>query len=191
MLTRKPLIHGPSMLSRDRAVLIVTDIQGRLASLMYERERLYRRAGIMIEGAKILGLPILWAEQYPEGLGETVPEIASHLDGYEPLAKKTFSSMRDPGFERRFRETGRDQAVITGIETHVCVHQTSLDLLDRGMEVQVVADAVSSRTAFDREIGLEKITRAGGVITSVETALFEMLERAEGPEFKAMLKLVK
>jgi len=179
------------MLRTDRSLLIVTDIQGTLASLMHEREQLYKKAGIMIEGCRILDIPILWVEQYPEGLGPTVPEIASHLEGLTPLSKKSFSSLRDSAVEKRFTEFGRDQALIIGIETHVCVHQTAMDLLDRGVETCVVADAVSSRTAFDKRIGLDKIARAGGVVTSVETALFELLEIAEGPAFKEILKLVK
>ena len=179
------------MLTNSRAVLIVTDIQGKLAESMYERDNLYRNLIIMIEGAKALGLPILCVEQYPEGLGPTVPEIASHLEGYDCIAKKSFSSLRTPTFERRFAGLGRDQVIMTGIETHVCIHQTSIDFIARDIETHVVADAVSSRTAFNKSIGLDKIARAGGIITSAETALFEMLGVAEGGTFKKISKLVK
>ncbi|MFC1693819.1 hydrolase [Candidatus Latescibacterota bacterium] len=179
------------MLNKNRSLLIVTDIQGKLAELAFERDSLYKNIGIMIEGIKVLGIPILWVEQYPEGLGPTVSEIASHLEGFTPLPKKTFSSLRNPDINRCFNDYGRSQVILTGIETHVCIHQTAMDLLSRGIETYVVADAVSSRTAFNKQIALDKIARAGGHITSVETALFELLEVAEGDAFKKILRLVK
>ena len=179
------------MLDKNRSLLIVTDIQGNLAHLMFQRDALYKNIGIMIEGIKALDIPILWVEQYPEGLGPTVPEVASHLEGYMPLSKKTFSSLREPEINKRFNELGRDQVVLTGIEAHVCIHQTAMDLLSRGIETHVASDAVSSRTEFNKLIGLGKIARAGGHITSVETALFELLEIAEGEAFKKILELVK
>ena len=179
------------MLSKERTLLIVTDIQGKLASLMFQRDELYRQIGIIVEGIKALDIPILWIEQYPRGLGPTVPEVASHLEGYEPLSKKTFSSLRDPWISKRFSEIGCDQVILVGIETHICIHQTAMDLLSLGIEVQVAADAVSSRTESNKRIGLEKMDNAGVIITSVETVLFELLEIAEGEAFKKIVKLVK
>jgi len=179
------------MLDKKRCLLIVTDIQGKLAQLMFERESLYKNIGIIIDGFKILDIPILWLEQYPEGLGPTVPEVASHLKGLEPIPKKTFSALKDQTIFNRFTETARNQIILTGIETHICVYQTSMHLLSMGIETHVVQDAVSSRTASNKTIGLEKIVRAGGHITSVETALFELLGIAEGEAFKNILELVK
>ena len=179
------------MLDRNRSLLIITDIQGNLANLMFRRDDLYKQIGIMIEGIKAFDIPILWIEQYPRGLGPTVPEVASHLEGYKPLPKKTFSSLRDPEINKRLTETGRDQVILIGIETHVCIHQTAMDLLSQGIETHVVADAVSSRTEFNKRIGLEKMAHAGVIITSVETALFELLEIAEGETFKKIVRLVK
>ena len=179
------------MLSKERSLLIITDIQGNLAHLMFQRDALYKQIGIMIEGIKALGIPILWVEQYPRGLGPTVPEVASHLEGNKPLPKKTFSSLGDPDINKRFTEIGRDQIILIGIETHICIHQTAMDLLSRGIETHVVADAVSSRTEFNKRIGLEKMACAGVIITSVETALFELLEIAEGEAFKKIVRLVK
>ncbi len=179
------------MLDKKRSLLIVTDIQGKLASLMFQRDALYENVAIMIEGIKILNIPILWVEQCPVSLGHTVPEVASHLEGYTPLPKKTFSSLRDPEINKRFTEFEREQVILTGIETHVCIQQTAMDLLSRGIETHVAADAVSSRIAFNKHIGLAKIAQAGGHITSVETALFELLEVAEGAAFKEIVKLVK
>jgi nicotinamidase-related amidase len=179
------------MLDRTTAILIVTDIQGKLANLMYERDSLFRNAGILIEGMKALGVPILWVEQYPEGLGPTVPEIAARLDGLTPLPKKTFSSLRDPAIRAAFERFGRPCVILTGIETHVCINQTAMDLLARGIETHLPVDAVSSRTAGNKQVGIEKIVRAGGRLTSVETILFEMLGSAEDEAFRAIARLVK
>jgi len=179
------------MLDRKRNLLIVTDVQGKLANLMFEREALFKNIGIIIDGFKILDIPILWLEQYPDGLGFTVYEVASHLEGYKPLSKKTFSALNDKNILNRFNEIGRDQILIAGIETHICIYQTSMQLISMGIETHVVQDAVSSRTEYNKKIGLEKIGRAGGHITSVETALFELLGIAEGEAFKKILELIK
>ena len=179
------------MLDRNKTMLIVTDVQGKLAGLMHKRDELYRSLGILIEGAKILDLPILWVEQYPQGLGPTVPEIAVHLKELEPFPKKTFSLLRDTSILKAFKEINRSQVILSGIETHVCIYQTSLDLLDMGVETHIPEDAVSSRTYINKRIGIEKIVRSGGHSTSVETALFELLGVGEGEEFRKIIKLVK
>jgi hypothetical protein len=179
------------MLDRNTSLLIVTDIQGKLASLMHERDELYSSVGILIEGAKVLGIPILWVEQYPQGLGPTVREVAAHLGGLAPIPKKTFSSLRDPVILKAFENFNRSQIILAGIETHVCIYQTSMDLLTMGIETHIPEDAVSSRTLLNKRIGLDKIVRAGGHRTSVETVLFEMLEIGEGEEFRKIIRLVK
>lgn len=179
------------MLDRNTSMLIVTDIQGKLASLMFERDELYRSVGILIEGAKVLGMPILWVEQYPQGLGPTVREVAAHLEGLVPIPKKTFSSLRDPFILKAFEDFNRSQVILAGIETHVCIYQTAMDLLTMGIETHIPEDAVSSRTLQNKRIGLKKIIRAGGHRTSVETALFELLGIGEGEEFRKIIRLVK
>ena len=182
---------GYSMLEPSRTLLIVTDIQGKLAASAHDKETLIRNIGITIEGCKILDIPILWLEQYPQGIGPTIPEVASHLEGYTPLPKFHFSSLREPVVDDRFRELGRTQAVLVGIETHVCIMQTALDLIDREVETHVVADAVSSRTLQNKKIALNRIAQAGGIITSTEAALFELMGEARGDTFKRILPLVK
>jgi nicotinamidase-related amidase len=172
-----------SLLSRERAALIVVDVQ--------EAFRPYEAfAGVadsackLLQAARILAVPALVSEQYPKGLGHTAPEVG--LEG-EPLLEKTvFSAARAD----RFELGGREQAIVCGIETHVCVGQTVHDLLDRGVEVHVPADAVGSRHRVDYERGLERMERAGAVVTTVEAALFELLERADTPEFKAVQQLI-
>jgi nicotinamidase-related amidase len=172
-----------SLLNRDRTALVVVDVQ--------EGFRPYESfAGVadacakLVQAARILDLPRTVSEQYPKGLGHTAPEVG--LEEERPIAKSVFSAARAEGFDL----AGRDQAVVCGIETHVCVSQTVHDLLERGLEVHVPADAVGSRHALDYERGLERLERAGAVVTTVEAALFELLERAGTPEFKAVQKLI-
>lgn len=179
------------MLDPTRALLMVIDIQGNLALAMHDRERLYRNAGIVIQGFRLLDIPVLWLEQYPEGLGPTVPEIACHLEGLVPIPKRTFSSLREPAIESALAGSRRGQVVLIGIETHVCITQTALDLLDRGVETHVVADAVSSRTPENIRLGLDRIRQAGGQITGAEMCLFELHRTAGGETFKQLLALVK
>jgi len=179
------------MLRRDDAVLAVVDMQGRLATLMHDKETFYENVARMIKGAKVLGLPILWTEQLPDKLGDTLPQIAEHLAGEARLVKRTFSCCGDENFLARLKATGRRQVLLTGMETHVCVYQTAMDLLAGGYEVYLVSDAVSSRTAANRAVGIEAIREAGGRITSVEMALFEMLVVAQGDQFKQVIQIVK
>ena len=179
------------MLKREETVLVIVDVQGKLAQLMYEREKLYKNLQILIKGAKILDLPIIWMEQYPQGLGPTIPEVSELLPDVEPIAKMSFSCCGESLFMARLNAVKRSRVLLCGIETHVCIHQTSLDLLKLGYEVQVVSDAVSSRTRENKEVGLQKIASEGGKITSVEMALFELLRKAGSDEFKAISKLVK
>jgi nicotinamidase-related amidase len=135
-----------------------------------------------------MGVPILVTEQYPEGLGHTVPEVAQQLPaGVEPIEKVCFSAAEAEGFDLG----GRDQAAVCGIEAHVCVNQTVLDLLADGVEVHVVSDAVGSRSEQNRELGLQRAERAGAVLTSVEMALFELLRGSDAAEFKQVQALVK
>lgn len=179
------------MLTADNTVLVLIDIQGKLATLMHNKENLFKNIRTMIEGARILGLPIIWNEQIPEKLGDTSPEIAEKLEGLKPLTKNTFSCCGNEPFMERLRATGRKQALIAGIETHVCVYQTAMDLMREGYEVHLLGDAVSSRFESSYQIGLTRMRDEGAKLTCVEMALFEMLQVAEGDKFKQVVKIVK
>lgn len=179
------------MLNKDNAVLVVIDVQGKLSTLMHKQERLFGNIIRMIEGAKVLGIPIIWTEQIPDKLGETAPEIKAALEGVELLTKTTFSCCGGPGFNEKLAGLGRKQILVTGIETHVCVYQTCMDLLKANYEVHLVKDAVSSRIKHNYRLGVEKIKDAGAQLTSVEMCLFEMLKVAEGDAFKQVIKIVK
>ena len=175
-------------LDRERAALLVVDVQEAFRPALPDFESVAKSVGKLVQGAEAMGLPILVTQQYPQGLGETVPEVAEHLPGgLEPIDKVCFSAAGAAGFDL----DGREQALVCGIESHVCVNQTVLDLLDRGLEVHVARDAVGSRTDENRELGLHKAERAGAVLTSVETALFELLRGSDAPEFKRVQALVK
>jgi len=178
-----------SLLVRDRAALVVVDVQ--------EGFRPYASfAGVasacakLVQAARILALPVLVSEQYPKGLGHTAAEVG--LEQERRIEKTVFSAARAEGFDLggRRRPGRAEQAIVCGIETHVCVSQTVHDLLADGIEVHVPADAVGSRHPLDYERGLERMERAGAVVTTVESALFELLERAGTPEFKAVQRLI-
>ncbi len=179
------------MLERDDTALVVIDVQGKLARLMHDKAKLFTNLRRMIQGARVLGVPILVTEQYPEGIGPTVPEIAEVLPELDPISKICFSCCGADEFVSSLQSLGRRAVLVTGIETHICVMQTVLDLLEAAYDVHVVADAVSSRSADNKRIGLERMRDAGAVITSTESALYELLAVASGPEFKAVLKLIK
>jgi nicotinamidase-related amidase len=172
-----------SLLERDRAAVLVVDVQEGFRS--YEAfDAVSAACGRLVEGARILGVPVVATAQYPKGLGPVAPEVG--LQDERPVEKTVFSAVRADGFDLG----GRDQVVVCGIEAHVCVMQTALDLLERGAEVHVVADAVGSRHAQDREVGLHRLDRAGATLTTVEAALLELCERAGTPEFKAVQKVI-
>jgi nicotinamidase-related amidase len=179
------------MLTLENTVLLVVDVQGKLAQLMHEKDRFFENLQKIIRGAQVLGMPIIVTEQIPEKLGPTTPEIAGLLQDIQPIRKISFSCGGSDDFMKALEATGRKQVLLTGMETHICVYQTALDLLKVGYEVQIVADAVSSRAAENRRVGLEKIKAAGAIPTSTETALFELLKVAEGAEFKEIIKIVK
>jgi nicotinamidase-related amidase len=179
-------------LDRTKAAVLVVDIQSRLAPAMpadtLERVLKYSRA--LVGAAKELGLPVLATEQYPKGLGPIVPELRELLPS-PPLEKVHFSCGADPAFAAALEKTGRRQVVICGMETHVCVFQTTRDLVAAGYEVHVCADAVSSRTEEHRRVGLELCREAGAIVSLAETAIFDLLHRAGTDEFKKVSPLVK
>jgi len=179
------------MLKADNAVLVVIDVQGKLATLMHEREAFYDAVVRMIRGAQVMDLPILWNEQIPEKLGLTIDQVKEALQDSEPLVKKHFSCCGNEAFQRKLEETGRKQVLLVGMETHVCVWQTAQDLLDQGYEVYIVADGVSSRSAANKEVGIRAMMQAGARITCVEMALFEMMHVAEGDQFRQLIKIIK
>jgi nicotinamidase-related amidase len=178
-------------LARERALLVVVDVQEAFRPAVIDFDRVAQSVAVLVQGAKVLGVPVIVTEQYPKGLGSTAPEVADHLDDVTPIEKVCFSAADSERFRAELAGAGREQVLLCGIEAHVCVSQTADDLLADGQQVQVAIDAVSSRTYENRKLGLHKMEQAGAVLTSVETALFELLGAAGTPEFKEIQKLVK
>ena len=182
-------------LNRENALLLVVDVQERLVPAIHKD--LYppalRNMQIMIEAAGTLGLPILLTEQYPKGLGSTVPEVLRPLEGkpFKKIEKLTFSCARDEGFLQAVASANRKRVVIVGMETHVCVYQTSVDLARAGYSVFVLDDAVSSRFMHNYQSGLQALRDAGCTVFSTETAVFQLLKVAATPEFKKVASLIR
>jgi nicotinamidase-related amidase len=192
MATLTETDRHPALLRRGETGLIVVDVQEAFRPVIDGFDAVARNCGLLAEGFGILGRPVLVSEQYPKGLGSTVPEVAERLpEGVEAVEKLRFSACGVAAFDQALAAAGARSWVVCGIEAHVCVNQTAHDLLARGYEVHLAADAISSRTAGNRTAGLEKASADGARVTSTEMALFEMLEEAGSPEFKAISKLVR
>jgi nicotinamidase-related amidase len=181
----------PELLSRERSILVVIDVQERLFPSIHQRERMLARIDLLLFAAKLMGIPVLFTEQYPKGLGPTIEEVRRALPDFQPLTKVEFSCVPAPGFRERLSSLGRDQIVLAGIETHVCVAQTALDLASDGLAVFVAADATGSRRELDAKIAQRRLGRSGVVVTTAEAVVFEWLRRAGTEEFKALQPKLK
>ena len=179
------------MITTEDTALVLVDVQGKLAQAMHNKTELFENLKKIVKGAQVLELPILWAEQNPDGLGPTIPEIAALLPNQNPVSKLSFSCCGDEQFLKNLAAVNRKNMLVVGIEAHVCVYQTVADLIRQQYDVQVVADAVASRTPENKQIGLEKCKDAGAGITGTETVLFELLKEARGDRFKEIIQLVK
>lgn len=176
-------------------VVLVVDVQDRLAAAMPEAAMaaLLKNAEILLQTAETLGVRVLASEQYPKGLGPTVPPLAAKLGemGVRAMPKMTFDAASDLAIARALADSGAKSVVVIGMETHVCVFQTARELVKRGYATYVVADAVASRTEENRRIGLSLCEKAGAAVTATETVVFDLLQRAGTDEFKAISKLLR
>lgn len=178
-----------------QTALLIVDVQDKLAAAMPPDalERLVKNTTILLDAAKALGVKVVVSEQYPKGLGPTVPALATKLaeHGVTPLPKMTFDACSDLAISRALTDTGARAVVVVGMETHVCVFQTARELVKRGYNTYVVADAVASRREENRVLGLSLCEKAGAVITPTETVAFDLLEVAGTDAFKTVSKLVR
>jgi nicotinamidase-related amidase len=179
----------PTHLLAHEAALLVIDVQEKLMVKIPGAAGIIRNVAFLIDGARLLDVPVAATEQYPRGLGATVPELAQRLP--ERPDKLAFSSCAAPGVVEGFRRQGRSRIMLTGIEAHVCVLNTALDLLAADFRVYVAVDAIGSRFAVDQETALRRLEKAGAVLTTVETALFEMTGASNHPKFKQVSALVQ
>lgn len=180
-----------SMFLREETALLIIDLQERLLPSMQNSSAVIVQTKKLIQAAKILGLPILLTEQYPQGIGPTLAELQALVGKIQPISKRSFSCYKEPHCQAALKALQRRQILICGIETHVCVFQTAADLIASGYQVQVALDAVSSSSAAKHSLGLSRIQAVGGTITCVESALFELLATSDCPEFKPILQLIK
>jgi nicotinamidase-related amidase len=179
---------------RAQTALVIIDVQEKLMPVIDGADAVIRNLERLVRGCHILGVPVIVTEQYVKGLGPTVEPLRRALEetsGYAPIEKSCFSAAGCEVFSTRLAELGRTQLLVAGVETHVCVYQTVEDLLARDLSVSVVADAVSSRTAQNREIALRRVAADGALLTSTEMALFELTVAAGTDEFRAISRLVK
>ncbi|PYQ40090.1 MAG: hypothetical protein DMF77_19490 [Acidobacteria bacterium] len=181
-----------SVLRPDRTAVVVVDLQEKLLPAIANREAIVRNAVLLLRLADVLALPVLLTTQYSRGLGPTVPEVLAAVPGAAPLDKVSFGCFGNPEFLDRLKALdGRDQLVVAGIESHICVAQTVLGALERGYAVHVASDAVGSRSAENRAVGLGRMERAGALLSSTEMAIYELLGRSDAAAFKRMLPFLK
>ncbi len=179
------------ILNRDDVVLVIIDIQERLARVMDEREKVIENVQHLLELSRLFNIPVVVTEQYPRGLGQTVDEIKECLPEYAPIEKITFSCCDESAFMEKIKAIGKKTLLVTGMETHICVLQTCLGLLDNGYNVHLISDAVTSRKQDDKTLAIETMREAGAVITCTETVLFQILKNAGTEEFKIISRRIK
>ncbi|NLM42669.1 MAG: hydrolase [Clostridiales bacterium] len=177
-------------LNREEAILLIIDIQEKLVPAISQGQLVIKNTNVLIEAAKTMDIPIVVTEQYPKGLGPTVPEIQGNLEGIDKYDKLTFSACTQSVIDS-LNKTGRKKVMVTGMETHICVFQTVRDLLKQGYQVFIAADGVSSRTEENKNNGLELMRNMGAVISNTETIVFDLLKQAGTAEFKILSKLIK
>lgn len=179
------------MLTPENTLLMVIDVQGNLARVVAESESAIRAVSQLVEGAKLLEIPVLLTAQVPEKIGHTIPEVAGLLPKQNDLPRVHFSIWQDPTVQQAIRNSERRQLLLCGFEAHICLYQSSLDLIGEDFEVYLAADAVSSRNPYNKEIALKELSSQGVHLTTVETALFSLLRSAQHPAFKAISRLIK
>jgi len=185
------MLRNKKILQREKTTLLIIDIQERILPVIHNIENVVQNTLKLINGFKILSIPIYFTEQYPKGLGQTEKRIKEALESSEAIQKMSFSCSGAGNLFAELKEKNISQVVVCGIESHVCVQQTVLDLIANGFQVDVAADAISSRKQFDYEIALHRMRTNGAEVTTTESILFELLNVCGTDEFKAVSKLVK
>lgn len=181
----------PLLLDRDAAVLALVDLQVNHFPTTFYREATLSRAVRLLKAARFMEIPVLWTEHYPKAFGPTLPPVAEALQGLAPIAKTSFGCFGEPAFARAVEAAGRQVLYLAGSETHICIAQTALGALERGLEVVVVADCVNARNRLDHDVALRRLEQAGVVVTTWEAVVYEWMREAGHPAFRQVLALVK
>lgn len=176
---------------KNESILLIVDIQERLTATMGMKDEVVNNCLHLIDLAKMQKIPVLLTEQYPKGLGQTVSEIRDALSVYQPVEKLTFSCCGEPAFMNKLKALNRKTILLAGMETHVCILQTCVDLLEEGFNVHLIKDAVCSRTKENWTTGTELMRDAGAIVTCTETVLFQLLKVAGTEEFRAISKRIR
>lgn len=179
------------MLTSENTLLIVIDVQGNLARVVAESESAIHAVSQLVQGAGLLEIPVLLTAQVPEKIGHTIPEITRLLPDHTDYPRVHFSIWRDAAVQQAIRSSERRQLLLCGFEAHICLYQSSLDLIAEGYDVTLVADAVSSRNPYNKTIALQELSSQGVHLTTVEMALFSLLRSAQHPAFKPISRLIK
>ncbi len=180
------------LINQYNSALIIIDVQGKLARLAHESERLHKNIKLLIQGARLLEIPVFWLEQLPDKLGRTSTEIAELLPpSLSPIEKKHFSAWRNEEFKHAIEHSGKTHFLVTGIEAHICVYQTCKDLQNNGFQCHIIRDAVSSRTQENKTCGIKMMLDCGANLSNTEASLFELQHIAEGERFRQLIKLIK
>ena len=180
------------MLKAEDCILVLVDMQGKIAQLVNDSEALHQRMSVLIQGLQLFDIPTLWLEQLPDKLGPTTLELAELLKlKSSPIAKEHFSAWPTAEFQQQLIQSNRKQIILAGIETHICIYQTCRDLLEQGYPVHLVCDAVSSRSPENRQLGIEMMKNHGARLTNIESLLYELQNHAKGDRFRSLIKLVK
>lgn len=180
-------------IARENTQAMIIDVQERLTPHIYDHENIVKKTVTLIKGLQALDIPIMLNEQYKKGLGDTLPEIRGVLEGdnAKSFEKVTFSACDNDDSWHYLAQQNRSIVLLFGVEAHVCVMQTALDLLDNGMQPVIIGDAVGSRFPYDKKQAIRRIRRAGGVISTVESILFELCRSSKDPAFKTISNLIK
>ncbi|MET3026109.1 hydrolase [Flavobacterium sp. UW10123] len=179
------------MLEQKSIGLIVIDVQGKLARIVHNSEKLTKNLEKLIRGCQILSIPIIWAEQNPKGLGSTIFELEKLLIHQNPIEKYSFNALDNETFKQAVRDSGKKQWLICGIEAHICVYQTAMGLLSNNFEVEIVTDCISSRSAESVETAIQKLQQKGASVTNIEMCLYELVKDSRREIFKEILTLIK
>ncbi len=179
------------MLTKNHSVLVIIDVQERLIPLMSNQQALIDNLSRLLHGIIALKMPIIFTEQYPEKLGKTVGDLVSMLNNPTLISKLSFSCWQEAAFRNKLNSMDHKNVILAGIEAHVCVYQSAIDLLNNGFNVHLVADAVSSRNGSNRDFAIERMKQEGVKLTTSEMVLFELVSVAQGEDFKQILKIVR
>ncbi|QSX32910.1 hydrolase [Shewanella avicenniae] len=180
------------MINSNECVMVLVDVQGKLARMMADSERLHQRLATLIKGIQLFDIPLIWLEQLPEKLGSTSEELATILaTQHRPIIKQHFSAWQNDSCRQALADLGRKQVILAGIEAHICVYQSCADFLAQGFDVHLVIDAIDSRDPANKEIAVQMMQARGAMLTQTESLLFELQQIATGERFKKLLTLIK